>query len=470
MTRNEMHFNSIRKENIVYLFAFPLMMIFINIDFTYTPNSITAFGIDVSALLPFVFCIGSFLMLLVKEKHFPRASHVSAVIMLVGFCIRVLPLDGLGLDWLNILAYVICWIAVGSCGVGALLYFCIKLNNAERMLGILFEVTFIGMYMMLVEPVRETQLERTIILFVILALFAYSALRFRSTDTSRDVDAPPVEASGNYWALIYAISYFIIFQLFNVYIASSPMFSGTAYGIGGLATVVIAVVIHFVAQRSSWQMWNVLILAAVIAVVLFWFPYQTAITWGSFFAGMCTYAGDVVIFYTCAGLIKRFYSFRFFKRFFLAFYGVVGISYGSSNLILAGGPSTVLLATTIFVGLVFVVLLFLSTTLYTKLFAATWADDYHKIDMSENLEEPDSPEQISEEERMQAYGLTQREQELCVLLLQGLTLQQVASTLGISFHTVSAHNRNIYRKLGIQSRAELMLLFLNKDVPANTLE
>jgi LuxR family maltose regulon positive regulatory protein len=50
--------------------------------------------------------------------------------------------------------------------------------------------------------------------------------------------------------------------------------------------------------------------------------------------------------------------------------------------------------------------------------------------------------------------LSEREIEVLELVAEGLTNQQVASRLFLSLHTIKAHTRNIYGKLGVHSRTE----------------
>jgi DNA-binding NarL/FixJ family response regulator len=52
--------------------------------------------------------------------------------------------------------------------------------------------------------------------------------------------------------------------------------------------------------------------------------------------------------------------------------------------------------------------------------------------------------------------LTRREAEVLPLLAQGQTNRQIALALGVGLETVRTHARNIYRKLGVSSRAELV--------------
>jgi DNA-binding NarL/FixJ family response regulator len=52
--------------------------------------------------------------------------------------------------------------------------------------------------------------------------------------------------------------------------------------------------------------------------------------------------------------------------------------------------------------------------------------------------------------------LTRREAEVLPLLQQGRTNPQIAQQLGVGVETVRTHARNIYRKLGVSSRGELV--------------
>lgn len=52
------------------------------------------------------------------------------------------------------------------------------------------------------------------------------------------------------------------------------------------------------------------------------------------------------------------------------------------------------------------------------------------------------------------YGLSKRELDIGRLLVQGKSNKEIALLLGITEHTVEYHTSNIYRKLGVRSRAE----------------
>lgn len=52
--------------------------------------------------------------------------------------------------------------------------------------------------------------------------------------------------------------------------------------------------------------------------------------------------------------------------------------------------------------------------------------------------------------------LSKRELEIVELITEGLTANEIADKLCLSVHTVSTHRKNIFRKLGVRSTAELV--------------
>lgn len=54
------------------------------------------------------------------------------------------------------------------------------------------------------------------------------------------------------------------------------------------------------------------------------------------------------------------------------------------------------------------------------------------------------------------YGLTEREKEILHLFVEGLKKQEIAEKLFLSFHTINAHIKNIYNKLQVNTRGQLM--------------
>ena len=60
---------------------------------------------------------------------------------------------------------------------------------------------------------------------------------------------------------------------------------------------------------------------------------------------------------------------------------------------------------------------------------------------------------------LEPYHLTEREQEVTELLLEGQTLKNIAEQLFITERTVKFHSKNVYDKLGVRSKKELLQMF-----------
>jgi pSer/pThr/pTyr-binding forkhead associated (FHA) protein len=57
-------------------------------------------------------------------------------------------------------------------------------------------------------------------------------------------------------------------------------------------------------------------------------------------------------------------------------------------------------------------------------------------------------------------GLSDGPRQVLRLLVQGVSEKEAAATLNLSYHTVHAHVKQIYRQLGVRSRGELIALCL----------
>jgi DNA-binding CsgD family transcriptional regulator len=57
---------------------------------------------------------------------------------------------------------------------------------------------------------------------------------------------------------------------------------------------------------------------------------------------------------------------------------------------------------------------------------------------------------------MSVYGLTEREQDVTRLVLQGNSTAEIAERLVVSAHTVQQHLKSIFDKTGVRSRRDLV--------------
>lgn len=66
--------------------------------------------------------------------------------------------------------------------------------------------------------------------------------------------------------------------------------------------------------------------------------------------------------------------------------------------------------------------------------------------------------------RKRADRMTPRQSEVLHLLLQGHKERDVADALGLSVHTVHEHVKQIYKLLGVGSRAMLLAKFIHPPI------
>jgi len=62
----------------------------------------------------------------------------------------------------------------------------------------------------------------------------------------------------------------------------------------------------------------------------------------------------------------------------------------------------------------------------------------------------------------QAYGLSQREQEVVLLLVEGNTVKRMGDLLFVAPSTVQSHMKSIYRKMGVHTRQEVIDLYRHR--------
>lgn len=65
------------------------------------------------------------------------------------------------------------------------------------------------------------------------------------------------------------------------------------------------------------------------------------------------------------------------------------------------------------------------------------------------------------EDHFEEWGLTAAERDVALFSLKGMSLQEIADIRGTSAGTVKAQTNAIYRKAGVNSRAQLLSLFID---------
>ncbi|MCG2812767.1 MAG: LuxR C-terminal-related transcriptional regulator [Candidatus Aminicenantes bacterium] len=72
--------------------------------------------------------------------------------------------------------------------------------------------------------------------------------------------------------------------------------------------------------------------------------------------------------------------------------------------------------------------------------------------------------EVAMEKYFEKYAISQREKEIIYLLLKGKSNKEIEDALFIAMGTVKNHVYNIYQKIGVKNRAQLLTLFKNLQV------
>jgi DNA-binding CsgD family transcriptional regulator len=81
-------------------------------------------------------------------------------------------------------------------------------------------------------------------------------------------------------------------------------------------------------------------------------------------------------------------------------------------------------------------------------------DDLQRLSLVNKTVDP-------QKQHFKNYGLTEREEEIAKLLIQGITYQMISEQLFIALPTVKTHASNIYKKCNVKTRHELTFVITN---------
>lgn len=98
---------------------------------------------------------------------------------------------------------------------------------------------------------------------------------------------------------------------------------------------------------------------------------------------------------------------------------------------------------------------------------AEWSDRQHAPAVALFISDPELPLHASIDTLAQLFGLTPAESRLALQLINGVSLEEASTALGISRNTARAHLRSIFTKTGVTQQTMLVSLIL-KSVAAMT--
>lgn len=447
-------FRDIRKEYLQYFFAFPLAMVFINVQDFVIDNGIEIFGLSYTTITFLFFTIGSIIMFAFSnEKNISIISKISAIITAVGF----VPWLFLPNNYISLVFNIVFMVGVGGCVSSSSFSFVFMLNNAERFFGSALMLLLIDFVELSAGFISIPYIVRKAFAFIIIAVICFCMYISKDKDYQGAATKEIKKLDPSVWLVLFIFFSYFAIRISGFYATSFQHPSNVLlWGILAFVLIACCIVLHLVFKKSIWTMCNVFFISSIMSHLMWYIKLPKA----AYLFSELKELGLLISFYLITCVTNKFCDFRMHKRLVLLSMTVIGILFVGIDFLHMAMPTQSIAVIT--AAVLFVVFLLLSPAFSQHLFFTYWSKEFCETNMS-SIANDILQVNTSNQNKIPSLDdtiLTPREKQVVQLLLQGMTLRQVAPELGLTVSTVSTYTKTIYKKLGINSRAELFLMFV----------
>lgn len=397
---------------------------------------------------------------LVKKEWDIIIIRIGAFLMLLGMSLYIqIPYLALRLIVIIIIAIVIG--CVGTCVMLTLVY---KFNNKEKLFAIIGSMVLVNIGTLLKGDYAVDFLESqsdNIISFSVVAIVAVATFFIKQTEVTEMVNdklkEPKFRSQTNITIIVFCA--FVILNkgigkgLLNISIGFYGKNLILWYCIGGLIGCTLYILICMFYNRAI--MWIENIAFGCIAMGIFTNAFalqlsQLGITF-ALLSGIGNAIGNISMYYVLGVIVKKYNNMHYFRLSVI----LIGLCSGITSVVISNLIYTVDNPKLSAVVSMISAAVLLITLVVSPILPARYPYDCI-TELQSNQKTKKKPNSL------QKYNLTKREEEVCMQLVKGYTMRQIAGMLSVSYSTINTYCTSIYRKLGINSRNELMSL-LNED-------
>lgn len=437
---------SLRLSKLRYMLFFSLAPIFPHMKNSLFTNADSLWGMNVTFAMGIAYSLGiGLIFLFIQPGILHKVARFLAIVTAALFVIWVsLPLGKASL-WVGIFFSL----GLGSCSGVALFGFTYALNDVERLFGAALTVLFCMLSQLLFTHPFLQNFSGLCYLGAQVLVTLLCLTRFQPADY---LEYLPQQKKQSRKLLAVVLSFFFVHRaivFFYSYLPHAPF--SPLVGIAGIIVFLISMYIFFRFKFNIWYLIS-LFFAGMFASFLIHqaYPGEARLLYADILQGF-GYMGYIASYYMLGSTLKRqadYHSFRLIILVIFVSSTVLHVAPGILNQFIPRYMPMI-------GGLMTLAFFILFTLLSPVFFREVFPQKEEEEGESAREEEP----LARRRRRMQEYKLTAREQELVLLLLQGDTLKECAATLDISLDTVKFHSKNIYRKLGVSGRSELLSFF-----------
>lgn len=426
---------SVRPAMLPYMLIFSLAPIFPNMKNSLLTNAERILGMDGIYTMGIAYSLGIGLIFLLFQPallHYAaRALSITTATLFLGW---ILTPPSPFTPWLGLFFSL----GLGGCAGIALFGFTYALNDVERLFGAAITVLFCMLSQIIFSFPPLWPLSGPLYLAAQVLVTLLCFLRYKPQDY---LNIPPPAKSLK--MLTVALFFFFAHRAVVFFFSYLPHgFSTPLLGLAGIVVFLISLYVFFAFQFNTWYLCVFFFVGMLVSFFLrLTLPENGGILISDIIHGF-GYMGYIASYYLLGFSLSRYADYRHFRRIILIIFNSSLLLHIIPGALSRSIPDKMLISGTAMTAGLFIVFVLLSPVFSKEMFQET-----EKNPQTDLLA------------LMKQRGLTAREQEIALMLLQGHILKDCAVTLGISYSTVKFHAANIYRKLGIGGRSELLSAF-----------
>ena len=443
--RDELTLRNIRKEILPIILVFPLSVI--AGDLRYFDLSIELWGFQSFELMLYPLGLGWLVLAFVPKKFLMTLLRTAAVCSAL-----LLPLQFLLTGDMELLAVFMAFQFInGICAACAFFLFCFRLNNVERLFGMSLIIFYYGFWYTIWRSYPVVQeIGKTWGGAAVVAVYVTVVFLCREKEQSQTTEDS--KGTGTKFVIALHMVYYTIMCTINYLEWMENSVVSLPYGLGQFAAIVFILLIQIRVSQSALYIWLMYLVLSLLGLGILIYNWQLTRLLGSFVYGLGDGLGYIIIYYLCAGVIKKSMSLNMYRLFclvlFIEYCLISGVYSRAMNIY--EGPNRYLAF-----GVVLVLCsacFLLIPLMQKKLYETDWTDGIQLQEIPEYAQPLAETETVNVRDEL---GLTEREQEIFTMLLKGVSPKEIGYTLKVSYKTVDFHKNNMYRKLGIHSMHDL---------------
>ncbi|MEL7648602.1 MAG: LuxR family transcriptional regulator [Sedimentibacter sp.] len=457
------NYRVLRKRNYPYVYIWIVYYAWVVVFTTWwtaSPLIQSTYGVDARNMLHSVNLISSAVFVFVlKREWFITAARAGSVLIVSGMAVFLLSKN----PAVNLFSSALTGIFLGFVNISILIPFVLVLNNTEKFYAVVGSNILINVLSILKEEYNDLYFKNTagaVITFAMLIAGLIAVVLFKEEDAQVNEPSKAEMPSRVYMTLVINCIFTVLCKgiakgMLNSASLTTSMPVMNIYYAGGLVGCLLYFIVYKRTEKGIQLSWNITFGSITMGFLCYSFISGIEGLIGAFsvFLGIGSTMGMINMYYILGVIGKKYHSMKY-VRMSILFIGICGGLAGVvlGNLVYEVNAFNVSVISSIASAGVMMLFLMFSPLLSETYYSDEWAGDSQKIEVdNEHLQ------------MFRKYNLSKRETEVCKLLLEGYTLRQISAIMSIAYPTVNTYCTSLYRKLSINSRTELFILF--KDYP-----